>query len=415
MTVLILHRGSLAANPYERWLEGYPGQAVLLASQEQLAVHRERLPAVGGPFHHVESLPGYDSSPEVERRAAELVERFDVRHIVAVQERDIVRSAALRERYGLPGQRPDTVRVYRDKWAMKQAVLAAGIPVARHALLTAPADLAEFAAEHGLPVVVKPRAGAASIGLAILRTEQQLAAYLAEAELGPGPDGEPDWLAEAFVPGAMCHIDGTVLDGRIVSLWPSQYRYALAAFREDRTGRKDVALDPADPLTTRLIEFGERVLAALGGPEHFAFHIEVFVTPEGELVLCEAACRAGGAGIRDVHRVLFGFDPAEAPIRRQLGLGKHELPAERLAPGGLAGQLVLMKRPGTVHAVPAGADRFPWVVKHTFFAQTGERLGEAKHSADFLAAFVVAAPDREHLDDRLRTLDDWCASGFDIR
>lgn len=415
MSVLILHRGSFAANPYEQWLEGYPGHAVLLASREQLTVHREPLPAVGGRFRHVESVPDYDSGPEVERRAAELVERFAVRHIIAVQERDIVRASALRERYDLPGQRPDTVGVYRDKWAMKQAARAAGIPVARHALLTTPADLADFAAENGLPVVVKPRAGAASIGLAILHTEEQLAAYLAEADLGPGPDGEPGWLAEAFVPGAMCHIDGTVLDGRIVSLWPSQYRYALAAFREDRTGRKDVALDPADPLTTRLVEFGERVLAALGGPEHFAFHIEVFVTPDGELVLCEAACRAGGAGIRDVHRVLFGFDPAEAPIRRQLGLGKDELPVERLAPRGLAGQFLLMKRPGTVHAVPAGVELFPWVVKHTFFAQVGEQLGEARHSADFLAAFVVAAPNRDRLDDRLATLDGWCAAGFDIR
>ncbi|MFD9129204.1 NikS protein [Kitasatospora sp. NPDC059571] len=415
MTVLILHRGAFAASPYERWLEGYPGDAVLLASHEQLAVHGEELPAPGGRFRHVEALPDYDTGPGVERRAAELVERYGVRRIVALQERDIARSAALRERYGLPGQRPDTVGIYRDKWAMKEAARAAGIPVARYALLRGPEDLAEFAAEHGLPVVVKPRAGAASIGLEILRTGPELAGYLARADLSAGADGEPGWLAESYVPGSMHHIDGTVLDGRIVSLWPSQYRYALADFGTDRSGRKDVALDPADPLAARLVEFGERVLDAFGGPEHFAFHIEVFVTPDGELVLCEAACRAGGAGIRDVHRVLFGFDPAEVQVRRQLGLGADELPAGRLAPGRLGGQLLLMRRPGTVHAVPTGVERFPWVVKHTLFAAVGDRLEAARHSSDFLAAFVVAAPDRATLDARLAELDAWCQEGFDIR
>jgi hypothetical protein len=76
-------------------------------------------------------------------------------------------------------------------------------------------------------------------------------------------------------------------------------------------------------------------------------------------VLCEAACRADGADIRDVHRVLFGFDPAEAPIRRQLGLGKHELPTERMAPGGLAGQF-LPRLPGLAERVWTAGTARDW-------------------------------------------------------
>ncbi|MFD7685636.1 NikS protein [Streptomyces sp. NPDC059781] len=409
MTTLVLHRGSLRANPYEQWLAGRDEKIVLLGSAEQLALFGEELPTTA-PYLHAEVLPDYDTSDRVAERAAELIEEFGVTDLVACQEFDIERAAVLRERYGLPGQRPDTALVYRDKWEMKQAAVRAGIKVADHALLHTAADLTAFAGRHGLPVVVKPRRGALSVGVAVLRTDGELAAWLDTAEL-TGPDGEPQWLAETFVEGSMCHIDGTVLDGRIATLWPSRYLYALANFR-DRAGRVDIALDVADPLTRRLTEFGERILEAFGGPEHFAFHIEVFHTDDDELVLCEAASRAGGAGVRDVQRALFGFDPMEYPVRRQLGLPvDHE---GRADPGQIAGQLLFTKRPGVLRALPDPATLPPGVLKYTTYAQVGERVPEASHSGDFLVAFVIAGADRAECEARIRAAEAWFTAGLDI-
>ncbi|AWI32778.1 NikS protein [Streptomyces sp. ICN441] len=409
MTTLVLHRGSLRANPYERWLADHGEKIVLLASAEQLALFGEELPTEA-PYLHAEALTGYDTGPHVAERAAELVERFGVTDVVACQEFDIERAAALRERYGLPGQRPGSALVYRDKWRMKQAAVRARIPVADHALLRSADDLGAFADRHGLPLVVKPRRGALSVGVSVLRTREELAGWLRTAEIA-GPDGEPQWLAEVFVEGSMCHIDGTVLDGRIATLWPSQYQYALADYR-DRKGRVDIALDTADPLARRLVAFGERVLEAFGGPEHFAFHIEVFHTPDGELVLCEAASRAGGAGVRDVQRVLFGFDPMEYPVRRQLGLPVDA--GERRDPERLAGQLLFTKRPGVLRALPDPAALPPGVVKYTTYAEVGQSVRDASHSGDFLAAFVVTGADRAETEARIRVAEAWFRAGLDI-
>ncbi|MET9153839.1 NikS protein [Streptomyces griseoflavus] len=409
MTVLVLHRGSLRANPYERWLADGEEKIVLLGSAEQLALFGEDLPTTA-PYLHAEVLPDYDTSPRVVERAAELIEEFGVTDVVACQEFDIERAAELRERHGLPGQRPDTALVYRDKWEMKQAAVRAGIKVADHILLRTPGDLTAFAGRHGLPVVVKPRRGALSVGVAILRTEEELTAWPATAGL-TGPDGEPQWLAETFVEGSMCHVDGTVLDGRVATLWPSRYLYALANFR-DRAGRVDIALDTTDPLTRRLTAFGEAVLDAFGGPDHFAFHIEVFHTDDDELVLCEAASRAGGAGVRDVQRALFGFDPMEYPVRRQLGLPvDHE---GRADPGRIAGQLLFTKRPGVLRALPDPATLPPGVLKYTTYARPGEEVAEASHSGDFLAAFVIAGRDRAECEARIRAAEAWFTAGLDI-
>ncbi|MEV0887844.1 NikS protein [Streptomyces microflavus] len=409
MTTLVLHRGSLRANPYERWLGDHGEKIVLLASAEQLALFGEELPAVA-PYAHAEAVADYDTGARVAERAAELIEEFAVTDIVACHEFDIERSAALRERYGLPGQHLDTARVYRDKWEMKLAARSAGIPVAEHTLLRSADDLGSFADRHGMPVVVKPRRGALSVGVSVLRTREELAAWSAATTL-LGPDGEPQWLAEAFVQGAMCHIDGTVLDGRITSMWPSQYQYALADYR-DRKGRVDIALDTADPLARRLIAFGERVLASFGGPEDHAFHIEVFHTLDGELVLCEAASRAGGAGVRDVHKVLFGFDPMEYPVRRQLGLPVGT--GERQDPAQLAGQLLFTKRPGVLRALPDPATLPEGVVKYTVYAEIGQTVQDASHSGDFLAAFVITGADRASTEARIRDAEAWFRAGLGI-
>ncbi|WP_256104152.1 ATP-grasp domain-containing protein [Streptomyces sp. ODS05-4] len=410
MTTLVLHRGSLRANPYERWLADHGEKIVLLGSAEQLALFGEELPS-GSPYVHAEVLADYDTGAHVAERAAELIEEFGVTEVVACQEFDIERAAVLRERYGLPGQRPDSALVYRDKWVMKQAAVAAGIPVAAHALLRSGEDLRRFAGRHGLPVVVKPRKGLLSVGVAVLREERHLEDWLREAGPLTGADGEPQWLAEVFVEGSMCHVDGTVLDGRIATLWPSQYCYALADFR-DRKGRVDIALDPADPVARELVAFGERVLAAFGGPEHFAFHIEVFRTPDGELVLCEAASRAGGAGVRDVQRELFGFDPMEYPVRRQLGLPVDA--GRRRDPERIAGQLLFTKRPGVLRSLPDPGTLPPGVVKYTAYARVGDTVADASHSGDFLAAFIVAGADRAETEARIRVAETWFRAGLDI-
>ncbi|MEV4943453.1 NikS protein [Streptomyces zaomyceticus] len=409
MTTLVLHRGSLRANPYERWLADHGEKIVLLGSAEQLALFGEELPTEA-PYLHAEVLTDYDTGSHVAERAAALIEEFGVTDVVACQEFDIERAAALRERYGLPGQRPESARVYRDKWEMKQTAKAAGIPVADHVLLRAREDLDRFAEHQGLPVVVKPRKGLLSVGVSVLRTPEEVDAWARDVEL-IAPDGEPEWLAEAFIVGSMCHIDGNVLDGRIATLWPSQYQYALADFR-DRKGRVDIALDTADPLARRLVDFGERVLEAFGGPEHFAFHIEVFHTSDDELVLCEAASRAGGAGVRDVQRVLFGFDPMEYPVRRQLGLPADA--GDRRDPDRLAGQLLFTKRPGVLRSLPDPAKLPAGVVKYTTYAEVGQTVQDASHSGDFLAAFVIEGADRAATEERIRVAEAWFRAGLDI-
>ena len=412
MSVLVLHRGPLEPSPYDEWLADYEGDVLLLASREQLELAGEELPR-GTGYRHIEAVPGYDVSGRVELRALELARAYRVRHIVACQERDLERAAQLREILGLPGQRLPSATAFRDKVVMKELVRAAKVAVASYAEVECAADLIAFARAHGFPLVLKPRNGGGSVDLRILYSGQELDALLAaEPLLGAGL--QPNLIVEAFVPGSVCHVDGLVVDRRVVFAWPSQYLYALTSFKDDPNGRFDVTLDRDDPLGRRLLALTDRVLDALPGPAHFAFHAEIFHTPDDRLVLCEIACRTGGASIRDITRTLFGADPTEWWVRAQVGLplGKVE-DARRLQPARMAGQLALMKRPGQVVGVP-GEPPFAWVERSRVFVKPGQVMDEAAFSGDFMAVFVVSAPTRDVTEARLRELETWFAANVAI-
>lgn len=412
MSVLILHRGSLEAAPYDRWLREYQGDLLLLASREHLEALGERVPAVHG-YTRVEALDGYHVSGRVEARALSLAREYQVEYVVAAQERDMERAAQLREILDLPGQRLESAVPFRDKLVMKSLVRDAGLPVAPFADVECAVDVVAFAEQHGFPMVLKPRNGGGSIGLRIVESREDLDRYLAE-EFDLYLAGQPNLMAEAYVPGKMCHVDGLVVDGEVVFACPSQYQYALATFAVDHGPRLDVTLDPGSALAQRLLAFTDGVLGALPAPSHFPFHAEVFHTPDDELLLCEVACRPGGAGIRDVMATLYGIDPMEYWMRAQVGL---DLPGvdggARMTPRCMAGQLLLMKRPGRVVEVPPRAD-FPWIEKQRTYVHPGQELGPSTYSGDFMASFVVSAPTRTECETRMHTLAAWYSSHLKI-
>jgi hypothetical protein len=316
------------------------------------------------------------------------------------------RAAQLRELLGLPGQDFASVRPFRDKIMMKDRVAGAGVPVAEFQRIDCAVDVLDFVRRQGFPVVVKPRDGAGSFGVRIIRTPSDLDRFLRTGWTWP-PGTQSNLMVERFVSEYMCHVDGLVVDGQLVYAWPSRYLYALAVFAGDLSGRLDVALDREDPLTPRLLRLTDQILDSMPGPRHFTFHAEIFHTPDDQLVLGEIACRTGGAAQRDVQRTMFGFDPSECWVRAQLDLPlPFEVGAPALRPRTLTGQLGLLKRPGRVVRMPGGTP-FPWVTSRRDFISEGEVMRPAAFAADFMALFVVSAESRAENIQRMRQLEEW--------
>lgn len=413
MGILILHhRGSLAGSPYDQWLSDYDGDLLLLASREHLGWVGEELPTGDTGYTHLEAVDGYELNGVVESRVLELAQRFDIRDVVTTQEHDIERVAQLREILGLPAQSVEDALVWRNKVLMKQAAERSGIGVAAHLAVDCATDLISFVREHGFPVVVKPRDGAGALGVQVLRDQAGLDAFLAEDLDMYGPY-QSNLMVEAFVDGPMCHVDGLVAGGEVQYIYASEYLFALSDFKSLHRGRLDATLNPDDPLSVRLVEFTKSVIDALPAPQNFAFHAEVFHTPDDRLVLCEIAARPGGAQNRAIAEVMFGIDPVAGMLRAQAGLPLPFTGPRPLQPVTMAGQLLFGKRSGTVRAVP-GEPPFPWVARSSVMAQVGQVMRIPRYSADVMASFVVTAPDRQTTETRMRELEQWFLDGLVI-
>src|SRR5215208_4632266 len=143
-----------------------------------------------------------------------------VHRLLGVVEQLQVPLAEARERLGIAGMRAEQARNFRDKARMKTLLRAAGLPCARHRLVTREADALDFAKAVGYPLIVKPPAGAASQATSRVDGPEALAAALQATMPQPGQEA----LLEEFITGEEHSFDALCVDGRIV--FHSVTRYA---------------------------------------------------------------------------------------------------------------------------------------------------------------------------------------------
>ncbi|WP_327327087.1 hypothetical protein OG735_34735 [Streptomyces sp. NBC_01210] len=248
-----------------------------------------------------------------------LCERFGVQRILSTGERDVLRAARLRERLGLPGQSVEAATAYRDKYVMKTILGAAGVPVAPMRRLTSVADLTEFAAEAGFPLVLKRLDAGGSNGTQVLWEEADLRQFT--RTWVPGQTGAPQ-LVEAWVEGDFYQINGLMDTGKVLLGQASYHPYSdWFSVAYDAPGMSGM-LPEEHPLTERLRQTAGDVVAALPGvPGPCAFQVEFFHTPDDRLVVCEAASRMGGSMAVDTHEATLGVNMHGASLLGQAGRG----------------------------------------------------------------------------------------------
>jgi biotin carboxylase len=117
--------------------------------------------------------------------------------IVGILEPLMVQMAQARERFGVKGTTAKTAELFRDKATMKDALRAAGLPVARHRLVTSDGDARAFAAEVGFPMVLKPPAGMGAKATFRVSSEEALLRAVSGMRVGPSSPV----LAEEFLRG----------------------------------------------------------------------------------------------------------------------------------------------------------------------------------------------------------------------
>ncbi|MGW7046851.1 ATP-grasp domain-containing protein [Streptomyces avermitilis] len=400
MNYLILNRSRLALRPYREWI-GEEHRLILVTDAGSVSTDDTLRTAQLATFDETVVLTDYHDNVLVEREVLRLHAESGIDEIIAMAEFDLLRAARLRDLLGLPGQTEQSAAAFRDKLLMKDLLRKAGVPLAPYAAAPDATSLVRFTREHGFPAVVKPRRGGGSKGVQVLRDHDEMWTYARQSEGLGGDDGAP-LLVEAYVDHELFHVDGLLVDGRVVLMWPSSQGTTTCLGMLEGHMLYSSMLDADDPLLDPLRKLTQTVLETLPTPGTTIFHAEIFGTAGG-LLFNEIACRMAGGRIEDQIREGFGVHLPELCIRALTMGTLADIPAEPPRIGGLA---LFPPRPGLLRKTP-GECRIPGVTEFTVAAQAGTRLHHASASMETVASALVAGATRAEVERTLDELKSW--------
>ncbi len=385
MTLLVLNRRRIA-EAIPEWLEAF-GEDVILVSAANVIANDQRA-RLKEAYRAVHLLEAYESD-EASRQIFQLCRDHGVTRILAAAEADIVRAAAIRELTGMAGQSLSSALSYRDKYMMKR-IVAPHVTVAPMELASDREAIRRFAQRYGYPLILKPRFGGGSVGVTVIKNEAAAASLFdAPRDKRPALDNGT-CIVEKWVGGDFFTIDGLMHDGAVLSIWASRTTANLDTVVNEAPLVSGM-LAQADPIRQPIERTVRCAVAALPpSPDMMAFHAEVFMTPEGQPVLCEIACRPGGCGHVPVFEAAFGVNLYAQTLRGQAG-GAAPTDLSARQPRSMAGFIWYPPRPGVLRRVPDRCD-LPYTRHFRMTASLGDICRAPRSVADHVAELIVAAP-----------------------
>jgi biotin carboxylase len=269
-------------------------------------------------FRHVHV---WDGDPASLPALAEALRAYHPRCLIAGSETGVELAEALVERV-VPGSGhvPELAAARRDKWAMAQAVRAAGIPHLRQLCSADPAEIARWLAATGLdrePVVVKPPKSAATDDVHLVPAGGDWRAVFGRIhgkvnEFGIRNDGV---LVQEYAEGTEYLVDSYSVGGEhgLVDVC----RYSKVQ-RGDRIGVYDLVdfLSPRAPEVTELWAYARRVLDAVG-IRTGCCHTEIILTADGPRFL-EVGARPAGGGHQMITKLATGTNQIERTVEHRV-------------------------------------------------------------------------------------------------
>lgn len=245
--------------------------------------------------------------------ARDVATRFSIAGVLCWDEPLVMPAAELAVEFGVPGLSLPGVQGCRDKYSARTRLTAGGLLQPGFAMS---ADLAEARAAAdriGYPVVVKPRALGASMGVVLARDEQELQDAFRVASDASLVGDEPfrgGAIVEEYAVGPEISIDGAVHKGEYLPMFLARKRTGGHPYFEE-TGHVVDADDPlmSDATLMDTLARAHRVL----GIEDGITHSEVRLTDRGPLII-EINGRVGGDLIPFLGKLATGIDPGEVMV-----------------------------------------------------------------------------------------------------
>jgi hypothetical protein len=341
--------------------------------------------------------------------ARKVAARSPVAGLLCWDEPVVLAAGELAVELGVPGLGADGAVGCRDKYRTRSVLAAAGLHQPGFATVATAAEAVAAAGEIGYPVVVKPRAMGASIGVVLAADAAEVAAAFEVAAGASRAEHAPyggSAIVEGYAEGPEISVDGAVHKGEYLPMFLARKQSGAHPYFEE-TGH---VVDAADPLLAdrELLDTLVRAHQLLGVEDGIT-HTEVRLTDRGPLII-EVNGRLGGDLIPFLGLTATGIDPGEvlfdvatgqrpdlAPVRRSVAGVRFGCPPRDCVVRSVT---VPSQAPGLVTASkmvePGASLRLPpggYLARHSFVVCEGDDVATCHQRLERAAALVEVVAD----------------------
>ncbi|WUH90339.1 ATP-grasp domain-containing protein [Streptomyces sp. NBC_00433] len=320
-----------------------------------------------------------------------LAERHVLAGVMTWTEWMLVPTARLAEHLGLPSNTPEVMLACRNKAVSRTAFARAGVPSAA-SMKAATLLEAGMATDTvgGFPVVIKPAAYAASVGVIHVDRGEDLPGAFAFASAGAALSREStEVLVEEYLDGPEVSVETVTFAGTTIPVAVTRKSLGSLPYFEE-TGH---AVAAGDPLLAQTGPVAVAAVRALG-VEFGVCHTELRLTTRGPRVV-EVNARLAGDMIGHLVELATGIQLARAAADIACGCAPDLTPTRHQA---AAVRIRYPETSGTVtacHLTRGFAAGTPWLDRATWLCQEGDRLVLPPEGSSFTARaglVVVTAP-----------------------
>ncbi|MBY3123207.1 ATP-grasp domain-containing protein [Rhizobium laguerreae] len=300
--------------------------------------------------------------------------------------------------FGLPGPNPSSVEQCHDKFAQRQLLAQAGVPIPAYRVAATAAQVISAATEIGLPVVLKPVVGSGSSGVRLCRFIDQVAEHTRHL-LGGGHvwQASPRILVEEFAQGPYYTAD--IMGDHVVAIGtadfgsPPHFVYREFGFPASLTGDEH----------RRIVDISLSCLRALGlgwGPTNIEFRW----TKRGPVVI-EVNPRLAGTPDPQLIQLAYGVDLINEHIKLVVG-DKCDLRAKHFRTA--AARFLVPDREGMLEEI-VGASRaagVPGVADVNIYVQAKTPIVRKGDYRELIGHIIAASPTHDQTADLLQQAAD---------
>ncbi|TXS80653.1 ATP-grasp domain-containing protein [Streptomyces sp. me109] len=309
-----------------------------------------------------------DPTDQAELSAASraLAERYDLAGVFTWTEWYLVPVARLARQLGLRTTTPEAMQACRNKTTSRALFARHGVPSAASVSVRTLAEAVAAAQQIGYPLVLKPAAHAASIGVIRADTPEQLTAAFAFADQTAGLGQEStSVLVEEYLDGPEVSVECVTYRGETTVVAVTRKTVSAPPFFEELAH----CVDAADPLLDVVTPVARAAIRALGITDGVC-HVEMRLV-DGRPRLVEVNGRIAGDMIGHLVRLATGIDLPRAAADIACGRAPDLTPTRS---SSAAIQLLYPDTSGTLLHLGFDSVNPDWLDRVHFQHQVGDQL-----------------------------------------